>query len=163
MKDRSHFCSDNFVALHNHQESTFSLRQQVTAGGENCKKLYMACWNYIILTAASLTMAIYLFINPQRLRVCNSCTKLHVSPVCWWGKIRAYTAEKVLSTVPRIGHASFTNIMGNFLCQNLRYKNKQYIRKKQLEPYAHCKLQPLILWAEKVFNLFKLLHHSQGD
>lgn len=40
------------------------------------EKLYMASWNYIILTAASLTMAIYLFINPQRLRVCNSCASL---------------------------------------------------------------------------------------
>lgn len=37
---------------------------------------YMARWNDVILPAASLTAAVYLFINPRRLRLWSGCAEL---------------------------------------------------------------------------------------
>lgn len=69
----------------------------------------MASWNYIILTAGTPTMAIYLFINPQRLTVCNSCTKLCFFPMCWCVEAGDCTVGEISSIVAH-KYMYFTNI-----------------------------------------------------
>lgn len=63
----------------------------------------LAPWNDVILPTASVTSAVYLFINPQRfVRLCGGCAKLQRREsnwrVTWWRSLQHHRQRHIMSS-----------------------------------------------------------------